>query len=209
MTKRDGYFGLIIGAAVGLLIQPMLSTLAETIAKFGLGVDIKTRFFIFAFFTVLAPTALFLASVIGRWVKVIYQFAKFAAVGTLNSFIDFGIVNLLIVFTGYASGVYFAIFKAISFIFAATNSFLWNKLWTFDSKGGDTAGQAIKFYLITGFGLLINVGVASFVNSTRTGAVSVNLWANLAVLCGIGASFIFNFLGYKFLVFKKPKEPTV
>lgn len=206
MTKKDALFGLVIGAAVGLLIQPMLSTLTDTIAKLGLAVDTKTRILAFVFFTILAPVALFIASLIGRWVRVIYQFAKFAAVGTLNSFIDFGIVNLLIAVSGHASGAYFAVFKGISFLFAATNSFLWNKLWTFDSKGGDTAGQAIKFYLITGLGLLINVGVASAVNNARSGSVSVNLWANLAVLCGIGASFIWNFLGYKFLVFKKSEN---
>lgn len=206
MVKKDGLLGLVIGVAVGLLIQPMLSTLADVIVKLGLSVDLKTRIIAFVFFTVLAPLALFVASFVGRWVKVVYQFAKFAAVGTLNSFIDFGVVNLLIAITGAATGATFSGFKAISFLFATTNSFFWNKFWTFDSKGGDTAKQAIQFYIIAGIGLLVNVGVASLVNNARVGATSINLWANFAVLCGIGASFIWNFLGYKFIVFKKKEE---
>jgi len=207
MVKKDGLLGLIIGAAVGLLIQPMISTLAETIISFGLAVDLKTRILAFVFFTVLAPVALFLASLVARWIKVVYQFAKFAAVGTLNSFIDFGIVNLLIAIFGVATGIAFSIFKAISFLFATTNSFFWNKFWTFDSKGGDTTKQAIQFYVIAGIGLLVNVGVATLVNGARPATAAVNLWANFAVLCGIFASFIWNFLGYKFIVFKRPEEP--
>ena len=207
MTKKDGLLGLVIGAAVGLLIQPMLSTLSETLASFGLAVDLKTRIIAFVFFTILAPVALFLASLVARWIKVVYQFAKFAAVGTLNSFIDFGVVNLLIAIFGVATGIAFSIFKAISFLFATTNSFFWNKFWTFDSKGGDTTKQAIQFYVIAGIGLLVNVGVATLVNGARGEAVAVNLWANFAVLCGIFASFIWNFLGYKFIVFKK-QEPA-
>lgn len=198
---------MVIGAAVGLLIQPMLSTLSDTLLSFGLTVDPKTRILIFIFFTILAPFALFLASFVARWIKVIYQFAKFAAVGTMNSFIDFGIVNLLIAIFGVATGIAFSIFKTISFLFATTNSFFWNKFWTFDSKGGDTTKQAIQFYVIAGIGLLVNVGVATLVNGARSETVAVNLWANFAVLCGIFASFIWNFLGYKFIVFKK-QEPT-
>lgn len=208
MTKKDTLFGFIIGAAVGLLMQPMLSTLGDTLGKIGLSTDAKTRILVFVIFTVLAPAALFVASFIGKWVKVIYQFAKFAAVGTLNSFIDFGVVNLLIATTGYASGIYFSAFKAISFIFATTNSFFWNKFWTFDSKGGNAAEQAVKFYVIAGVGLLVNVGAASFVNGARPVNASPNLWANFAVLCGIGVSFLWNFLGYKFLVFKKQEGPA-
>jgi len=207
MAKKDGLLGLIIGAAVGLLIQPMISTLAETIVSFGLAIDVKTRVLAFVFFTILAPIALFVAAFIGRWIKVVYQFAKFAAVGTLNSFIDFGVVNLLIAIFGVATGIAFSIFKAISFLFATTNSFFWNKFWTFDSKGGDATKQAIQFYIIAGIGLLVNVGVATLVNGARGEAVAVNLWANFAVLCGIFASFIWNFLGYKFIVFKK-QEPV-
>jgi putative flippase GtrA len=206
MSKKDVLLGLVIGVAVGLLIQPMLSTLAETLASFGLAVDLTTRILAFVFFTILAPVALFLASFAARWIKVIYQFAKFAAVGTMNSFIDFGIVNLLIAIFGVATGIAFSIFKAISFLFATTNSFFWNKLWTFDSKGGDTTKQAIQFYIIAGIGLLVNVGVATLVNGARGETVAVNLWANFAVLCGIFASFIWNFLGYKFIVFKKQES---
>lgn len=208
-TKKDIFLGFVIGAAVGALVQPMMSNLVVTLANIGLGVNAKTRILVFVFFTILAPLALFLISIVSRIIPVLYQFSKFAAVGTLNSFIDFGVVNLLIAMTGYAAGVWFAVFKAVSFIFSTTNSFIWNKMWTFDSKGGDTTAQAVKFYIIAGVGLFINVGVASAVVAAKPINASANLWANVAVLGGIFASFLWNFLGYKFLVFKKPKEKVV
>lgn len=209
MNRKDLRLGLVIGMAVGLLVQPMLTTLSATLVSLGVPVNVLTRVLAFVFFSILAPLAIYIAYWVGKIVPVIYQFAKFAAVGTLNSFIDFGVVNLLIAVTGFAAGTYFVIFKTISFILSTTNSFIWNKLWTFDSKGGNTAGQAIRFYMIAGVGLLVNVGAASLVVAGKPAATSANLWANFAVLCGIFASFIWNFLGYKFVVFKKEMDPSV
>ncbi len=150
MNKKDITLGFVIGASVGFLVQPMLSTLGESLSGAGIQINLVARVLAFLLFTALAPALVFLASLVGKFLPVAYQFSKFAAVGTLNSFIDFGVVNVLILISGHAAGVWFAGFKSISFLFAATNSFFWNKLWTFDSKEGNTAAQAIKFYIITG-----------------------------------------------------------
>lgn len=210
MDKKDLKFATIIGVAVGLLVQPMMGNLSANLAGFGLAVNLKLRIAAFFLFLILGPVALFIAYLIGKVVPVIYQFSKFAAVGTLNSFIDFGVVNILITVTGITGGAYYSVLKAISFIFSTTNSFFWNKLWTFDSKGGNTAEQAIKFYVIAGIGLLLNVGAASLVVALKPAASSATLWASLfGPLAGIAVSFLWNFLGYKFLVFKKIESSAV
>lgn len=209
IQKRDLIYGTIIGAAVGLLAQPVMSNLTVTLADLGLGVNTKTRILVFVFFTILAPAVLFLASFVGKFVPVIYQFAKFAAVGTLNSFINLGVGNLLATITNTTSGWLVTLFSVVSSLVATTNSFFWNKLWTFDSKGGSASIQAVKFYLITGVGILLNAAAVTLVNSLRPEATEGKVWLNVAFLCGIGASFLWNFLGYKFLVFKKPKETAI
>jgi putative flippase GtrA len=206
MTKKDTTLGFVIGAAVGLLVQPVMSNLIVTLANIGLGVNIKTRILAFVFFTLLAPAALFIASFIGKFLPVIYQFAKFAAVGTLNSLINIGIGNLLIAMTGITSGFWFTVFAAISFLCATTNSFFWNRLWTFGATGGAGASEVVKFYVISGGGFLLNVTTATWVNTLRPLTVQGKVWANFAFLCAIGVSFLWNFLGYKFFVFKKPKS---
>lgn len=200
MNKKDFLLVTIIGGAVGLLVQLPITTISEVTPSF------LIRFVVFVALLLLAPLALFVAHVVSRWWAAIYQFAKFAAVGVLNTLIDAGILNALIVLTGIASGVNYSLFKAISFVGATTNSFLWNKLWTFGAKDKTTVGETAKFYSVAIFNWILNVAVASFVVNVlpRPGAVSENLWANIGLLAGVAASFIGNFVGYKFFVFKKP-----
>ena len=196
-TKKDFVLVVIIGAAVGILIQPIIVNL---IARPSLTI----RVLIFFALLILAPVALFVAYLLGRLWKTIYQFAKFAAVGVLNTFIDFGVLNLEILLSGIASGALYPVFKGVSFLAATTNSFFWNKFWTFESKTSANTGEALRFYVVAGVGWLINVSLASFIVNglSRPAAISPNLWANIGALVGVAGSFLWDFLGYKFLVFR-------
>ena len=201
IKKKDWVLITIIGAAIGLLIQPILSNNVHH------AIGPLTRVLIFLAFTVLAPLALFVASLIDRAWHGIYQFAQFAAVGTLNSFVDIGVFNLETFFYGSAVGTaLFALLKAISFFFATTNSFFWNRSWTFGSHRKDNAREVILFYVIAGLGWVLNVGVATVVKVLGPGgaAAGTGVWTNLvAPLAGVAASFLWNFFGYKYFVFKK------
>jgi len=210
MTKKDLTLVTVIGAAVGLLIQPILAnTLLPASAV------PAVQFGAFFFFLLLAPFALWIASVLSRWVRGLYQFAEFAAVGSLNSFIDIGIFNLETFFYGTSvigAGL-FAFFKTISFLCGTTNSFFWNKYWTFSSNRASHPTGAIKgtreassFYIIAAIGWALNVGIATFVKSLEPfgTATESRIWVNLvAPLAGIAASFLWDFFGYKYFVFKK------
>lgn len=199
MNKRDIKAGIIIGVGVGLLSQLILTNVIASPTYF-------LRLAALFGFAALAPLALLIASYLGKIVPVIYQFAKFAAVGTLNSFIDVGVLNLEIFLSGQAAGIYYPIFKAVSFIVATTNSFIWNKFWTFNAGDTKASGEAPKFYTFAAVGWVLNVGTATFIVDVlkRPEAISLNIWANIGALAGIAASFLWNFLAYKYLVFKKP-----
>ena len=141
MTHRDWKAILIIGAGVGLLIQPIL---ANNLPSHDLAYLTPTvRIALFLFFVILAPLALLAAKFISRWLAGLYQFAQFAAVGTLNSFIDIGVFNLETFFygSGIIGNLLFALFKGISFLFATTNSFAWNKYWTFNAREKPAPGS--------------------------------------------------------------------
>lgn len=209
MKRRDLWATLVIGGAVGLLIQPILAN--NLPPQYHLGFALRVG--IFAFFLIIAPFALWIASLIARAVPTIYQFAQFAAVGTLNSFIDVGVFNLETFFNGTPdiSNGLFAAFKAASFLCATTNSFFWNKYWTFNAKEKPSASQVTAFYGIALFGWALNVSVATFVKSIgpQSGQAHLALWINIvAPLAGIAASLFWNFIGYKYFVFKKPAEPV-
>jgi hypothetical protein len=46
--------------------------------------------------------------------------------------------------------------------------------------------------------------VSLVVNLLRPPAVPPELWLNVGGLAGVGASFLLNFLGYKYVVFRSP-----
>ena len=206
MTKKDLRLILIVGSAVGLLIQPII---ANVLPQLHLG--IMGRILILIFFAVFAPFALWLASLVSRWWKGLYQFAQFAAVGTLNSFIDVGIFNLetFIIGTAAVSTAMFAAFKAVSFLCATTNSFFWNRYWTFsDSAAGEGSGkqakETVSFYVVALIGWGVNVGVATIIKILEPSGITARIWVNIvAPVCGIAASFLWDFFGYKYFVFKK------
>jgi putative flippase GtrA len=207
MSNKDLALILVIGAAVGLLVQPVLANVGVLVylgARFGLS-TMTLRVIAWLIFVVGAPSALFIASFIGRRMAGIYQFAKFAAVGVLNSSIDLGIFNLLTLALGTplvetSTGRYtFFAYKTISFFAATTNSYFWNRTWTFktDQSG---AGTAAKFYALTALTWALNAGVATTVATLGSGNT---LWTNLiGPVAGILSAMFANFFGYKLLVFK-------
>lgn len=205
MKRKDWWAIIVIGAAAGLLSQPILANVA---GSFNLNLTLTLRVVVFFGFVIIAPLALFILYLLGKAVPVLYQFGKFAAVGALNTFVDIGVFNLEILAFGTPSAWPFRIFKAISFLAATTNSFFWNKFWTFGSEVPANLSETIKFYAWAVGGFLINVGVASYVFSgvAAPASVSPNLWANIGAITGVASGFLWDFLGYKYVVFKKAAE---
>lgn len=133
-----------------------------------------------------------------------YQFVKFVALGFLNTAIDFGILNFLIYITGAASGSSFVLFKAASFAAANINSYIWNRYWVFSSERKEVGKEYLQFLAISVASLAINVGLSSLVVNVigaRFG-LSPEIWANVGAATGSAASLFWNFIGYKFIVFK-------
>ena len=205
MNIKDFKLVAVIGGLVGLLSQPVLSNVIVRLQSAVPLPSLALRAGFFFFFLILAPLALWIASLLARVLPVIYQFAKFAAVGSLNSFVDLGVFNTEVILLGHLPGnVAFAVFKAISFLAATTNSFFWNKHWTFESKSGTQSKEVASFYAIAITGGLVNVGVATLVKAIEPAAIPPELWINIiAPIAGIFSTLFWNFAGYKFFVFKK------
>lgn len=142
----------------------------------------------------------------GRLVK---QFSKFAVVGLLNTAIDFAVLNILTLITGIVQGPWVILLNTISFTAATTNSYFFNKHWTFrDTKKEQEEKKFIQFLAISIVGAIINggvvYGITTFVKPVLGSfGIADQLWVNIAKVFATGISLIWNFLGYKFFVFKK------
>ena len=198
MSKRDKLGSLLSG----FLIAILLLTVAANI-----GISFPYLWTILFIFPVLTFTGIFIASVIGKRIPVMFQLSKFLLIGVLNTLVDLGILNLLIFTSGITAGLWFAVFKGLSFIGAVFNSYYWNRAWTFKAKSllDTDAEQLAKFLIISGIGLSINITIASLsvnILGPQFG-LSDKVWANGAALAAAALVFTWNFMGYKLVVFKK------
>jgi putative flippase GtrA len=201
ISRTDFYLVSFIGISFALFSIPILTNLHIPFIT----ITPSFVFFLVLFFVVFANIALALAWFIGTYIPLIFQFAKFGAVGAFNTFLDWGVLNLLIVITGIAGGIGFSLFKGLSFIIAAASAYFWNKYWTFDAKNKSNVQEVTKFITISVSGFLINVGLASLIVFffTKTTLITPEQLANIAAAVATLASLVWNFFGYKFFVFKK------
>ena len=198
MQKSDLGYSFAIGLVVGLFLLPILVN-TDLYSKLSAPLLLV---FLFAGLPIIFTIGLAFAGFISKKIPLLWQFAKFAQVGVLNTAIDFGILNLLIFATGITSGLLIIPLNAISFSTAIINSFFWNEKWVFKAK---KEANFITFVIVTLIGLAINSGIVYAITTfvPPTFVDSQKLWANLAKVLATGISLVWNFTGYRLIVFKK------
>lgn len=206
--KKDLILTLIIGEAAAWLMISIARNLSGENPEI---LVIMPYFKLFPFvFPVICLLGVFLAYLIGKIIPVIYQLAKFILVGGLNFLIDMGVLSFLIFATGISTGLIQSSFKALSFLGAVINSYLWNKHWTFKRKGegGESISREFfQFLIVSIIGLSINV-MADYIFVNTIGprwGLALKTWAQFSAMIASAIAMIWNFLGYKFIVFDTKK----
>jgi len=196
MKKTDTIISLIIGLFVGIFFFIILRNI---------GIKFPYSWALIIVFPPLSLLGMYIVSILGKRFLIILQAGKFALVGALNTFVDLGILNILIWISGIATGLWYPIFKGTSFLIATVNSYFWNKHWTFEKrKRTFVPGEFSKFIIVTVIGLAINVGIASVlvnVVGPRWG-ITVKMWATIGAFTATLLAWVWNFLSSKFIVFK-------
>lgn len=200
-TKKDFYLVSIIGLIFGAFALPILENLKPPQWELTLAtaVTVIIGFFLFANF------AMWIAGLIGRRYSGMFQFAKYGAAGALSAFIDLGILNIFSLIFKVYSGPLILIFNSIGFLIATTNAYFWNRLWVFKKEGEQpNLKEYTRFICVTFTGLLLNTGIVYFLTSI-VGApegMSEPVWENIAKFGAIIPNVMWNFIGYKFIIFK-------
>ena len=144
----------------------------------------------------------FAAKVAGR---ALYQFGKFFLVGGFNFLLDAAILNFFLFATKLTAGLPQTGFKSASFFWGAISSYLWNKYWTFSGGPRKNKGKEIyQFLAVTLTSFALNVGL-DYVFVNMVGSfwnMKPILWAQFSAVLAAAIAMFWNFLGYKFIVFK-------
>ena len=208
-TKKDFWLAILAGEIVVWLSLPTLKNIKilELLAKWGIGLKLFMVFWAF-FVPAGAILGLYLFYLIAKYKNKIgfLQLGKYGVIGVLNTFLNAGIYNFLIFITNIASGFTVDSFFVVAFVLAVTNSFFWNRYWTFEKTGTETVGKdAFQFFFVSTVVAVINIGILhTIVNIIGAPAnIDLKIWANIALFFTIITAFFGNFFGYKFLVFKK------
>lgn len=221
ISKTDYLISALIGFFVGIFAIPT----AYNLGLRGLAILLILPW-IAAVFWVLG---IWFGNRLGRWMAVIPQFAKFVAVGFLNTAIDFGVLNLLSRLSGITAGFIIGGINLPGFLVAVLNSYLWNKLWVFHpvrskppqaaavplSAGGTSNGASDrgpeplfadfpKFFAVTAIGVLINSGIIILLTTyvPPLFGLGPSYWLNAAKVAATIITLFWNFTGYKFVVFR-------
>jgi dolichol-phosphate mannosyltransferase len=125
--------------------------------------------------------------------KNIIQFFKFAIIGVINTLIN---LLCLYVFTEFFH-IYYLISAVMAFLFAVTNSFILNKIWTFKEKiSYNSKTKYIKFMIISIIALMINLLVLYILTDI------FHIYYLISQIIAIVLSLWINFFGNKIWTFR-------
>jgi len=199
MQKKDLIALIVLGEIIALFIFLILQA-----NGFG-GWSLLVLFVILPGLTILG---IYLAKLIGKKFLIVYQFAKYAVVGIANTAVDFGVFNLLMWIGQTYEGKIIFFLNTISFLVAVVHSYFWNKFWTFKNKQNvNKTIQFIQFIIVSLIGALINSGIVYAMSSLMNPAcgLSQNAWVNTSKVAATVISLVWNFIGYKLIVFREIK----
>lgn len=135
-------------------------------------------------------------------IEPVLQFIKFALVGVANTLVDWVVFYLLV---NSLLDDQRSLAKAISFIVAVLNSYLWNTIWTFKKEyqriDSNKSAIFVKFIVVSLIGWGVNVYVFDLA-STQISLEIINKDL-LPLVLASGSAIVINFFGNKLWTYRK------
>lgn len=197
MRKKDFLLALLSGFFTGLFAVPTLYHVGIHSIPVLLGV-VSILPFLWVF-------GVWFGLFLSHWLPFMKQFGKFAAIGFLSAAIDFGVLNVISIISGVTKGVIVGGVNIPGFTLAVLNGYVWNKKWTFESHDGEPLfHDFLKFLAVTLGGLFINSSIVILATTyvAPQFGFSQEAWLNIAKVFANAFGLIWNFVGYKFVVFR-------
>lgn len=139
--------------------------------------------------------------------QIVSQFARYFVVGLLNTALDFLIFNALSISFNIYSGVAIIPLNVVTASVVIIQSYLLNKYWTFKSVFGSKRVEFSKFILVNFGAMIVNTSIVyALTTHAAPEDVSPLAWENVAKGVALIANIIWNFLGFKFFVFRESPD---
>ena len=147
--------------------------------------------------------------------KTLWQMAKFAIVGVLNTLVDFAVFQSLNLTLGW---VYAA--QVIGYTAGIINSYLWNSNWTFREQRTRSLREIALFLLVNVASLGVSLGmiwlcreafgitnewVASWMPKLLSGFIKGD---TVCKLIATVVAIVVNYVGNRLFVFKSKPQPA-
>ncbi len=199
MKKFDFLISFFTGILVSLLFFSFLRNF-----------KIKNPFILtlnFLFFPLAFVFGLFICQILAKKFLIFLQIGKYVISGTLATLCDIFIFKIERFIFPFETQIFINIYKAISFLGATFFKFFLNKFWVFEKREKEKMAKEITlFYFVTIFVYML-VNVFFFWLFTFKILIPLGIEQKTAetfsIVLAALFSWILNFLGYKFLVFKK------
>lgn len=201
MNNRDYRLATLLSIAIGIFLVPPLVHLHEKALPIGLVLGIGIILGVVLF----GNTAIILARFFGQNNPIIFTFVKFFITGVFNTTFDISIVNLLSFSFDTYSGIPLIIISTFSFFIILGFSYLINRSWSFSAEGVPSITEFKKFTIASLGSFFINTAVL-YALTTITGApkgIAEALWLNIVKLLTTVISMTWNFIAFRFFVFKQ------
>ena len=146
-----------------------------------------------------------------RYRNTVRQFLKFGVTGTIGAVVDFSSYNFLTRIAGWDTilepfGYKIIAANLVSVLLAISSNFLLNKYWTFRNKEeGAVLKQWSGYFALNSFTFILNQLITSFFtfHVPVLEAFFGSQRDNVAKAIAIGCILFVNFLGSKFLIFRR------
>jgi putative flippase GtrA len=124
---------------------------------------------------------------------IVRQFVKYCLVGILNTLITLGTIFILM----KIFNVNYVVSNVVGYGLGLANSFVWNKKWTFRSRG-PFRKESIAFLLVFAVSYLLQLGALVFLKE------ACKLYVDIAQILSMVFFSVVNFLGNKYISFASP-----
>ncbi|MCQ6275262.1 GtrA family protein [Bacillus sp. V3B] len=118
-------------------------------------------------------------------------FTRFCTVGVGNTLIDFAVFFLLV-----GIGISYVFAQILSYIAGMTNSYIWNRLWTFQMRQRGSIQEITRFVIMNLASLAISFLTLSYMHEES----GMSLFLSKGIATAVG--MLVTFIGSQYWVFK-------